>query len=61
MMNAFIAKAKRCCSQEHEQLVRRLGSCEMESNTVGERHDCYRRAAKVSGARAKACIAEGNR
>jgi len=33
----------------------------MESNTAGERHDCYRRAAKVSGARAKRCIAEGNR
>jgi hypothetical protein len=61
MMNAFTTKAKRCCSQAHEQLVRQLGSCEMESNTAGERHDCYRRAAKVSGARAKRCMAEGNR
>lgn len=61
MMNAFITKAKRCCSQEHEQLVRRLGFCEMGSKTDSERHDCYRRAAKVSGARAKRCITEGNR
>lgn len=60
-MNAFIAKAKRCCTQEHEQLVRQLGYCEMVSNNAGERHNCYRRAAKGSGARAKACIAEGNR
>lgn len=60
MMNAFIAKAKRCCTQEHEQLVRQLGSCEMESNNAGESHDCYRRTAKVSGARAKACIARDN-
>ena len=59
MMNAFIGKSKRCCHQEHEQLVRKLGFCEMESNNASERHDCYRREAKESGARAKACIAEG--
>ena len=61
MMNTFTTKARRCCSQEHEQLVRRLGFCEMASKTADERHDCYRRAAKVSGARAKRCIADGNR
>lgn len=58
MMKAFVAKAKRCCSLEHKQLVRRLGSCEMDSNSAGERHACYRRTAKESGNRAKACIAE---
>jgi hypothetical protein len=61
MLNAFKAKAKRCCIREHEQLVHKLGSCEMVSNNAAERHSCYRREAKASGARAKACIAEGNR
>ena len=59
MMNAFKSKAKRCCSIAYEQLTHRLGSCEKESNTPEQRHDCYRRAAKKSGHRAKQCIAEG--
>jgi hypothetical protein len=61
MLKAFKAKAKRCCAQEHEQLVHRLGSCEMVSNNAGERHSCYRREAKASGARARECLAEGIR
>lgn len=60
MLSAFKFKAKQCCSKEYERLVRQLGSCEMESNTAGERHNCYRKAAKVSGLRAKACMAAGN-
>jgi len=60
MMNAFKAKAKRCCSKEYERLTHKLGSCEMESNTAGERHACYRKTAKESGVRAKQCIMEGN-
>ena len=60
MLNAFIAKAQRCCHRAHERLVRHLGACEMVSNNPDERHDCYRRAAKVSGDRSKACMAEGN-
>jgi len=59
MMNAFKSKAKRCCTIAHERLTHRLVSCEMESNTPEERHACYRRAAKISGRRAKACIVEG--
>lgn len=58
--DAFKFKAKPCCSKEYERLVRRLGACEMESNTAGERHACYRKTAKVSGLRAKACSAAGN-
>jgi hypothetical protein len=60
MMKAFKFKAKRCCSKEYGRLVRKIGSCEIESNSPGERHDCYRRAAKASGSRAKQCMAEGN-
>jgi len=59
MINAFKSKAKRCCSTEYARLARRLGSCEMESNTSEEKHACYRRAAKTSGRRAKQCITEG--
>jgi hypothetical protein len=59
MMNAFKSKAKRCCTIAYEGLTHRLVSCEMESNTPEQKHACYRRAAKISGRRAKACIAEG--
>lgn len=60
MLNAFKSKTKRCCSEAHERLMHQLGACEKESNTPGERHACYRQAAKASGRRAKACMAEGN-
>lgn len=56
MMDAFKAKAKRCCSAEYDRLVRQLSSCEIESNTAGERHACYRQAAKRSGRRSRACM-----
>ena len=60
MMNAFKTKAKRCCTKAYENLVRKLGFCEMESNTSEERHACYRQTAKESGRSAKECMAEGN-
>ena len=60
MMNAFKFKAKRCCSKAYERLVRKIGSCEMESNTPGERHACYRQVARASGRQAKACMVSGN-
>ncbi len=59
MMNAFKSKAKRCCLRAYERLTDRLVSCEMESISSEQRHACYRRAAKISGRHAKACIAEG--
>jgi hypothetical protein len=59
MMNAFKSKAKRCCTKEYQRLVHRLGACEMDSNTSGEKHACYRQAAKTSGRRAKKCITSG--
>ncbi len=59
MMNAFKSKAKQCCTKAHERLTHRLVACEMESDTADERHACYRRAAKISGRRAKACMAAG--
>jgi len=57
MMNAFKPKAKRCCTKEYQRLTHRLVSSEMESNTPEQRHACYRRTAKISGRRAKACMA----
>ena len=60
MLNAFQGKSKRCCRREHENIVRDLGHCEMESNNADERHHCYRRAAKAGGDRARQCMAEGN-
>lgn len=61
MLKAFKAKAKRCCAREYKQLVHNLGACETVSNNAGERHSCYRREAKASGARAKICMAESIR
>lgn len=56
-MNALKSKAKRCCSIEHERLIDRLEACEIGTNTDGDRHACYRQAARISGDRAKECIA----
>lgn len=57
-MNAFKAKAKRCCAMEHERVAREVGTCEMASVNSDQRHDCYRRAARESGRRARACMAD---
>lgn len=57
MMNTSKTKAKRCCSAEYERLVREVGTCEMESDASDQRHACYRRAAKESGRRSRACMA----
>ena len=56
MMNAFKTKSKQCCAAEYERVVRQVGACEMESNSAGERHACYRKVAKESGHRARSCI-----
>lgn len=55
-MNAFKPKAKQCCEAEHERVARKVGACEMESDTLDEKHACYRRVAKAGGRRARACI-----
>ena len=60
MMNAFKSKAKRCCNNAYERLLRQLVSCEMDANGAEQRHDCYRQAAKASGAHAKACMSDGS-
>lgn len=57
MMNAFKSKAKQCCSTEYERVVRQVAACEMEIESSAEKHACYRRAAKASGRRARACMA----
>jgi hypothetical protein len=59
MNDAFKNKKKRCCSLEHDRLVHQLGACEKESNTSQDRHRCYRKAAKVSGSRARQCMLDG--
>ncbi|BBO67649.1 hypothetical protein DSCA_15790 [Desulfosarcina alkanivorans] len=59
MKNIYSNKNKRCCSLEHDRLVHQLGACEKESNSSQERHRCYRRAAKVSGRRARQCMQDG--
>jgi hypothetical protein len=60
MMKAFTFKAKRCCSEEYDNVVHKLGACEKNANTPEERHACYRREARESGRRSRQCMREGN-
>lgn len=45
-----------CCSMEKARLVEDLRCCDFNSTSLEQRHDCYRRAAKESGQRSKACM-----
>lgn len=57
MSNLSSSKAKQCCSTEYARVVREIGTCEMNTHSPEERHNCYRRTARESGRRAKACMA----
>ncbi|MBF0469386.1 MAG: hypothetical protein HQK61_10965 [Desulfamplus sp.] len=49
------SKAKACCSLEKKRLMNVLKSCDAYSESI-ERHLCYKKAAKESGRRSKACM-----
>ncbi len=48
--------ARACCALEKERLVEELRSCDYDTTSPEERHNCYRWAAKKSGHRAKQCL-----
>jgi len=56
MEGEILKKAKRCCSHEHDRLVKNLSTCDSQFETPAERHRCYRVAARRSGRRSKKCI-----
>jgi hypothetical protein len=59
MENTIETKVKQCCSHEYERLKERLDVCDSQSKTRGERHRCYRIAARTSGYRSKKCAFGG--
>jgi hypothetical protein len=56
MAKSISIQAKACCSLEKERLVEELRSCDYDTTSPEERHECYRFAAKKSGRRAKQCL-----
>ncbi len=49
-------KARSCCSMEKQRLMDALEQCDLSSDNYEDFHDCYRKAARESGERARACI-----
>jgi hypothetical protein len=58
-MNAINIMARKCCSVEHDRLMKRLDRCDSRARTESERHLCYMKAARKSGLRAKSCVYGG--
>ena len=56
MESESLKKAKKCCSHEHDRLVKNISSCDSNFENPAERHRCYRVAAKRSGRRSKKCV-----
>ncbi len=48
--------AKICCSMEKRRLMDDLERCDFCSENYEEFHNCYRKAARESGKRSRACI-----
>jgi hypothetical protein len=57
MKNFFGPIVKNCCILEKGRLVDALMACDYCTESIEERHSCYRETAKESGRRARACIA----
>lgn len=55
-MNKPLKDSMRCCSEEKHRLMDVLRTCDYCTESLEERHLCYRNAARNSGERAKACI-----
>ncbi len=55
-MNKRLKDSMRCCSVENSRLVDALRTCDYCTESLEERHLCYRKAARHSGKRAKACM-----
>jgi hypothetical protein len=47
-MESMNIMAKKCCSVEHEHLIKRLERCDSRARTDDDRHLCYTKAARKS-------------
>ena len=53
---ASSSNASKCCSVEKKKLMTELEKCNFCSDDYEAFHDCYRKAARDSGERSRACI-----
>lgn len=56
MHKSISIHSKACCSLEKKHLVEVLRACDYCTESLEERHQCYKKAAKESGRRARACL-----
>ncbi len=59
MAKSVSIEARACCVLEKERLVEELRSCDYDTTSPEERHNCFRWAAKKSGQRSKECLISG--
>ncbi len=50
------SNASKCCSVQKKKLVEELEKCNFCSDDYEEFHSCYRKAARESGQRTRACL-----
>jgi hypothetical protein len=50
------SKASSCCALEKKRLMAELKQCDFCTSDYEAFHRCYRKAARESGERAKACM-----
>lgn len=56
MQNSMNIQSKACCFHEKERLMDVLFACDYCTESMEERHLCYRKAAKESGRRSRECL-----
>ena len=57
MRRSISIGAKACCANEKARLMDVLFECDYGTQSIEERHLCYRKAAKESGRRSRECLA----
>ena len=53
---ASSSKGSKCCSMEKKELMREIEKCNFCTDNYEEFHNCYRKAARESGKRSRACM-----
>ena len=53
---ASSSEASKCCSMEKKKLMAELEKCNFCTDDYEEFHSCYRKAARESGQRSRACL-----
>ncbi len=56
MKKSISINSKECCFLEKERLMDVLFACDYCTESIEERSNCYKKAAKDSGRRSKECL-----